>query len=50
MESNDESKEIDNKNRTHYFDDIIKFENFDLYNILIDEKTHENVLVYKKIS
>ena len=39
MDSNDELKEIDIKNRTcYYFDDIIKFENFDLDNILIDEK------------
>ena len=29
-----------------YFDDIIKIEDFNLHNILIDEKSHENVLVY----
>ena len=42
MDSNDELKEIDNKNAMyHYFDDIIKIENFNLDNILIDEKSHE---------
>ena len=29
-----------------YFDDIIKIEDFNLHNILIDEKSYENVLVY----
>ena len=38
MESNDELKEIDIKNRACYhFDDIIKIEDFDLDNILIGE-------------
>ena len=41
MESNDELKEIDIKNRTcYYFDHIIKIEDFDLNNILIDEKSY----------
>ena len=30
----------------YYFDDLIKFEDFDLDNILIDEKSHENILIY----
>ena len=30
----------------YYFDDIIKFEDFDLDNILIDEKSYEHILVY----
>ena len=30
----------------YYFDDITKIEDFDLDNILIDEKSNENVLVY----
>ena len=30
----------------YYFDDIIKFEDFDLDNILIHEKSYENILVY----
>ena len=39
MESNDELKEIDIENcACYYFNDIIKFEDFDLNNILIDEK------------
>ena len=47
MESNDKLKEIDIKNRTcYYFDDIIKIEDFDLDNILIDEKSYKNNLVY----
>ena len=47
MESNDKLKEIDIKNRTcYYFDDIIKFEDFDFENILIDKKWCENILVY----
>ena len=47
MVINDKLKEIDIKNRTcYYFDDIIKIEGFDLDNILIDEKSYENILVY----
>ena len=35
------------KNRTcYYFDDIIKLEDFDIDNILIDEKSRENILIY----
>ena len=48
MESNYKLKEIDIKNRTcYYFDDIIKIEDFNFSNILIDEKSHKNILVYK---
>ena len=32
--------------RCYYFDDIIKLEDFDLDNILIDEKCHDNILIY----
>ena len=47
MESNIELIETNIKNRTCYcFDDIIEFEDFDLDNILIDEKSYENILVY----
>ena len=47
MESNDKFKRIIIKNRTfYYFDDIIKFEDFDLDNNFIDEKSCENILVY----
>ena len=46
MENND-IKKVRMKNRTcHYFDDIIKFEDFDFDNILIDEKSHEIILIY----
>ena len=44
---NNESKKVCIKNRTcYYFDDIIKLEGFDLDIILIDEKSHENILIY----
>ena len=47
MGSNKLLKEIDNKNHTcYYLDDIIKIEHFDLNNILIDENSYENILVY----
>ena len=47
MDNNDELKEIDIKNRScYYFDDIVKIENFNLDNILIDEKSYENIFVY----
>ena len=47
MESNDKLKEIDIKNRMcYYFDDIIKIEDFDLDNILKDEKLFENILIF----
>ena len=46
MESNNKLKEIDIKNRTrYYFDDIIKFVDFELDSISIDEKSYENILV-----
>ena len=47
MESNNKFKRSIIKNRTfYYFDDIIKFEDFDLDNNFIDEKSCENILVY----
>ena len=47
MVSNGQLKENDVKNRTcYYFDDIIRIEDFDLDNILLDEKPYENILVY----
>ena len=40
-------REINIKNRTcSFFDDIIKIEDFDFDNILLDEKSPENILVY----
>ena len=42
---NNEVKKVRIKNRMcYYFDDIIKLEEFD--NILIEEKSHENILIY----
>ena len=47
MKSNDKLKEIDVKNRICcYFDSIIKFEDFDFDNILIDEKSYKSILDY----
>ena len=44
---NNELKKVRIKNRTcYYFNDIIKSEDFDLYNILIEEKSQENILIY----
>ena len=42
---NNEIKKVCIENRT-YFDDIIKFKDFDLDNILIDEKSHKTILIY----
>ena len=33
-----------------YFDGIIKLEDFDFDNILIDEKSHKNILIYDILS
>ena len=47
MESNFELKEINNKNCTcYYFDDIIKFEDFYIDKIPLNEKSYENILIY----
>ena len=44
------SKKVHIKNRTcYYFDDIIKFEHFDFYNILLDEKSREYILIHIKL-
>ena len=44
---NNEFKKVRIKNRTcYYLDKIIQLENFDTDNILIDEKSHENILIY----
>ena len=43
---NNEFKKVRIKNCTYYyFDDIIKLEDFHLDNILMDEKSHENLLI-----
>ena len=47
LKSNDKLKKVSTKNHTCYYSyDIIKFEDFDIDNILIDEKSYENILVY----
>ena len=44
---NNELKKVRAKNRgCYYLYDIIKLEDFGLDNILIDEKSHENILIY----
>ena len=45
---NKEFKKVRIKNRTcYYFSDIIRLEDFEFDNILIDEKLYENILVYE---
>ena len=47
MDNNDELKEIHIKNRTcYYFHNIIKIEDFNLDNILVDWKSYKNILVH----
>ena len=47
MDSKDELKEIDIKNRMgYYFDDIIKIEHLNLDDVSIDEKWYKNILIY----
>ena len=44
---NNKFKKVCIKNRTcYYFDDTIQLEDFDLDNIVIDEKSHKNILIY----
>ena len=41
---NNEFKKVYIKNRTcYYFDGIIKIKDFDINNLLVDEKSYENV-------
>ena len=45
---NNEFKKVCMKNRKcYYFDDILKLKDFDIDNILIDEKSYENILIYE---
>ena len=47
MEKNNELKKFGTENRTCYnFDDIIKTQDFYYDNILLDEKSYENILIY----
>ena len=44
---NNELRKIRIKNRTcYYFDDTTKFEDFNCDNILLDEKSDEDILIY----
>ena len=48
MDSKNELQKIDIKNRTcYYFNDIIKIEDFNFDNILIDEKLYEKIIIRK---
>ena len=50
MECNDELKEINYKILTcYFFDDIIKMQDFEFGNILLDEKPYQNVLIYNTL-
>ena len=47
MESKDELKETDIKNRAcYYYDDIIRDFDINFDNILLDKKIYENISVY----
>ena len=47
MKSNDELKDIDIKNHTcYYFCDIIKVVDINFSHVLLDEKSHANILIY----
>ena len=46
MKNNEFYKVCIKNRRCYYFDDIIRFEDFDFDNTLIDEKSYENILIY----
>ena len=46
MENNEFKKVCIKNGMCYYFNDIIKVEDLDLDNVLIDEKSHENILIY----
>ena len=46
MENNEIEKVRIKSRRCYYFDYTIKLEDFDLHDTLIDEKSHENILIY----
>ena len=47
MESNDEVKGIDIKNRTCcYFNNIMRVADIKFYKTLLEEKSYENILIY----
>ena len=46
MQNNELKKVLIKNHMCYYFDDVIKLEDFDLDIILIDEKSHKNILIY----
>ena len=46
MENNELRITCIKNRRCCYFDNMIKLEEFDLDNTLIEEKSHENILIY----
>ena len=46
MKNNEFKKDRIKNGTSYYFDDLIQLEDFDTNNILIDEKSHENILVH----
>ena len=45
METKNEFKKINVKNRTcYYFDDIIRVDDINVFNILLNEESNENIL------
>ena len=46
MENNKFLKVCIKKSTCYFFDNIIELEDFDLDNFLIDEKSHEIILIY----
>ena len=47
MEHEDELKEIDIKNRTcYYFDDIMRVLDIDFSDVLLGEKSYQNILIF----
>ena len=46
MENNELKRFCIENRMCHYFEDIIKIEDFDFDNILLNEKSYKNILVY----
>ena len=46
MGNNELKKNLYQKCTCYYFDDIMELEDFDIDNILIDEKSYEHILIY----
>ena len=46
MKNNELNKVRINNRICYYFDDIVKFEDFNFDNVLIEEKSYENISIY----